>query len=99
MEGEISGTKCACLEHFWDRVVDAKTWSSLAIDMSEVEDVSLTLLPGVSLSVDTNSALESEETVVTITATIPEPVSGDQTVDLLVRQARVIDGNLQFFST
>jgi anti-anti-sigma factor len=37
LKGEIEGSRCQCLEHFWDRHVDKAGYKEAIIDMTEVE--------------------------------------------------------------
>lgn len=39
LRGDIEGSRCACLEHFWDRHVDKEGYDHALFDMSEVDSI------------------------------------------------------------
>lgn len=39
LRGDIEGSRCACLEHFWDRHVDKDGYDQATFDMTEVDSI------------------------------------------------------------
>lgn len=61
--------------------------------------VAAAVLPKVSLSLSTTSASEAARTVITLTATADAPVSGNQTVDLVISGTGVTTGDYTLGAT